>query len=260
MDESSFRYIRNGEVQLCIEERGRGSRNVLFAHGWISSRRMWYDVVERLRESACRLHLFDFRGCGRSDRPSDGHDLQGYAGDLRATLAAIDAPVTLVAHSMGAKLAQFVASEHPANLERLVLVAPGTARAVRFPQKHRALTLESMGYRERIERFQRAAMAREPSAESMTRIVDDALVAQHEHWIGWYDRGRGIDFMDRVSQISVPTLVIAGAKDPLAPPDRVKRDVAGGIPGALFVLLRDAGHNLPIEAPDDIATAIRRFV
>ena len=54
-------------------------------------------------------------------------------------------------------------------------------------------------------------------------------------------------------------LVIAGAKDPLALPQRVKRDCAGAIAGALFVLLRDAGHNLPIEAPDEIATAIRQF-
>lgn len=220
---------------------------------------MWYDVAAHLDQNDLSMYLFDFRGCGLSDRPLEGHDLEGYAGDLRAVLASIDGPVTLVAHSMGAKLAQYVAAERPKQLERMILVAPGTAKASRLSEKHRSLTLDAYGSRERIERFQRAAMAREPDAASMRRIVDDALVAQYEHWIGWYDRGRGIDFIDRLAGIALPTLVIAGSKDPLALPQRVKRDCAGAISGALFVLLRDVGHNIPIETPGEVASAIRQF-
>jgi pimeloyl-ACP methyl ester carboxylesterase len=260
MSDSVHRFIDNRGVRLCCERRGSGSRHVLFAHGWISSRRMWYDVAQRLDPSMYTLDLLDFRGCGLSDRPSAGHDLGGYTSDLRSALASIDAPVTLVGHSMGGKLAQYIASERPANLARLILVAPGTAKASRFPEKHRQLTLDAYGSRERIQRFQRAAMAREPEPASMERTVDDALVAQYEHWIGWYDRGRGVDFMDRLPAIDVPTLVIAGAKDPIASSARVKRDTAEAITGALFVLLRDAGHNLPIETPQEISGAVERFV
>ncbi len=259
MEDSMLAFTHNGDVSLCIEHRGTGAHAILFAHGWISSRRMWYDVVDRIDPSEYAIAMLDFRGCGLSDRPAQGHDLDGYASDLRVALSSIDGPVTVVAHSMGAKLAQYIAAERPRNLARLILVAPGTAKATRFPEKHRAMTLAAFGSRERIERFQRAAMAREPAPASMQRIVDDALIAQHEHWIGWYDRGRGIDFMDRLPQIDVPTLVIAGAKDPLALPQRVRRDCAGAINGALFVQLRDAGHNLPIEAADEIASAIRQF-
>jgi non-heme chloroperoxidase len=259
MEDSMLAFVRNGDVSLCIEPRGDGRRTILFAHGWISSRRMWYDVVDRLEMREFSIRLLDFRGCGLSDRPAHGHDLDGYANDLRVALASIDAPVTLVAHSMGAKLAQYIAAEHPSNLERLILVAPGTAKATRFPDKHRAMTMEAYGSRERIERFQRAAMARDVAPESMLRIVDDALIAQYEHWIGWYDRGRAVDFMDRLAEIAVPTLVIAGGRDPLALAQRVRRDCAGAIDGALFVQLRDAGHNLPIETPEEIAGAIRRF-
>ncbi len=259
MSDSMHRFVAHGDVRLCCEVRGAGTTHVLFAHGWISSRRMWYDVLERLDGERYTAHLLDFRGCGLSDRPLEGHDLEGYAGDLRSALAAIDAPVTLVAHSMGGKLAQFVAAERPANLARMILVAPGSTRATRFPAKHREMTLAAYGSRARIERFQRAAMVREPDAASMTRIVDDALVAQYEHWIGWYDRGRGIDVSERLPEIAVPTLVVAGGSDPLAPSPRVKRDVADAIGGALFVLLRGVGHNLPVERPDDIAAAITRF-
>ena len=221
---------------------------------------MWYDVVERLDPQAFSTSLLDFRGCGLSDRPTSGHDLAGYASDLRSALASIDASVTLVGHSMGGKLAQYIASERPANLERLILVAPGSAKGSRQSERHRELSFSAYGSRVRIERFQRAAMAREPSPQSMERILDDALVAQHEHWTGWYDRGRGVDFAERLAEIAVPTLVVAGRKDPIAPALRVKRDVAGEIPGALFVELLNVGHNLPIEAPGDVAAAIERFV
>jgi 3-oxoadipate enol-lactonase len=255
----SMPFLENGSIRLCCERRGAGARHVLFVHGWISSRRMWYDVADRLDAGAFNLQLLDFRGCGRSDRPRDGHDLESYASDVRVALAAIDAPVTLVGHSMGGKVAQYVAAEQPANLERLILVAPGTAQAARTSTRHRELTLETYGYRERIERFQRSAMQREVGEAVMERIVDDALVASFEHWIGWYDSGRVSDFSDRLANIAVPVLAIAGSNDPLVPASRVKREVTGAIDGALFVELRDAGHNLPIEAPDDIAEAVRRF-
>jgi 3-oxoadipate enol-lactonase len=252
-------FVQNGDVRLSLEVRGRGPQHVLFAHGWISSRRMWYDVAARLDPERYTLHLLDFRGCGRSDRPDAGHDLEGYAGDLRAALASIRGPATLVGHSMGGKLAQYVAAERPSNLERLILVAPGSPRSLRPAPKQRAAAVAAFGSRQKIEAFQRAAMVRELEPDVTERIVDDALIAQREHWLGWYDRGRDAAFPERVSRIDVPAIAIAGDGDPLAPPSRIKRDVASSIPGCLFVVLRGAGHNLPVERPIEVADAVVRF-
>ena len=253
------RFVANGDVALAVEVRGHGPRTVVFAHGWISGRRMWYDVVDRLDAERFTAHLMDFRGAGLSDRPPDGHDLEGYASDLRAVLDAVR-PDVLVAHSMGAKVAQFVAASGDLALERLVLVAPGSARASTMSPKHRALAESAFGSRARIERFQRAAMVRDVAPDVMERVVTDALIGQREAWFGWYDRGRTADFGDRVGNIRVPTVAVAGEKDPLAPPQRVKRDVADAIEGALFVQLRRAGHNLPIETPDEVAGIVARVV
>jgi pimeloyl-ACP methyl ester carboxylesterase len=220
---------------------------------------MWYDVVDRLDPARYTAHLLDFRGAGLSDRPLRGHDLEGYASDLRAALAAVG-PAAVVAHSMGGKVAQYVATEAPAGLERLVLVTPGTARAYADNTRHRALAEQAFGSRRRIERFQRAAMAREIPAPAMERMVEDALLSQREAWFGWYDHGRSADFADRLGRIAVPTIVVGGEKDPLVPPSRAKRDVAERIAGALFVNLRNAGHNLPVETPDEVAGVIARFV
>ncbi|HEX3550774.1 MAG TPA: alpha/beta fold hydrolase [Candidatus Elarobacter sp.] len=252
-----IRFVRSGEVALAVETRGTGPRRLLFVHGWISGRRMWYDVAGRLDPLRYTAHLVDFRGAGLSDRPSGGHDLDGYAADLRAVLDDVR-PDVLVAHSMGAKVAQYVAASDALPLERLVLVAPGSARAYAMSAKHRALAEAAYGSRARIETFQRAAMRRDVAPDVMERIVTDALIAQREAWFGWYDNGRSVDFADRLGAIRIPTVAVAGENDPLAPPARVKRDVADAIPGALFVELRRAGHNLPIETPDEIAGLIAR--
>jgi pimeloyl-ACP methyl ester carboxylesterase len=258
MLDSGLTFLQNDGLQLCLETRGSGPRHVLFAHGWISSRRMWYDVVDLIDLDATTVHLLDFRGCGLSDRPLRGHDFEGYASDLRTALAAVDAPVTLAGHSMGGRMAQYIAAESPANLARLILVAPGGSKAIRVSPKRRESAEAAFGSRERIERFQLAAMSKPVAPESMLRIVDDALLCQFEHWTHVFETGR-VDFSSRLADIAVPTLAIAGEKDPLAPPARVKRDVTSGIAGSLLVALRGCGHNLPIEASKEIADAIRRF-
>ena len=220
---------------------------------------MWYDVADRLDPQRFTLHMLDFRGCGLSDRPPDGHDLPGYLSDARTVLAAIGAPVLLAGHSMGGKIAQYLASEGPANLDKLLLVAPGTAAGGRASARQREAAIGSYGSRERIEAFQRAAMRAMPSDEAMERIVEDALLAQREHWSGWYDNGRFVEFRERLHRIAVPALCIAGEMDPLVPPLRARREVAQQIAGCLFVSLRNAGHNLPVETPEEIAGALRRF-
>ena len=253
------RFLDAGGVRIAVERRGDGPRNLVFAHGWVSARRMWYDVVDRLEPDRFSAHLLDFRGCGRSDRPLEGHDLGGYCADLRAVLDDVG-PCCLIAHSMGGKIAQALASEpHPA-IEKLVLVAPGSARAVRLNETHRAHAVAAFGSRERIERFQRGAMKRPLAPEVLERIVDDALVAQREHWFGWYDKGRTQDFAALLGRISVPVVAVAGEGDPLAPASRVRRETVEPIAGALFVTLRGAGHNLPVETPDEVAGVIERFV
>jgi 3-oxoadipate enol-lactonase len=247
------RYVENDDVTLAVETRGAGERHLLFAHGWISSRRIFYDVVARLDPERFTSHMLDFRGSGLSDRPPAGFDVEGFASDLRAAIASVTRPVAVIAHSMGGKIAQYVALDPPPNLERLVLLAPGSARAFPPNERHRALAIAAFGSRARIERFQRAAMTREIARETMRRTVDDALVASREAWFDWYERGRAEDFFDRVGSIALPTLVVAGEFDPLAPAARVRRDVASAIPGAVFMKLRNVGHNIPIEMPAETA-------
>ncbi|GAC1546303.1 MAG: alpha/beta hydrolase [Vulcanimicrobiaceae bacterium] len=254
-----MRYLSNGDLSLALETRGTGPRQLLFVHGWISSRRMFYDVVDRLDPAVFSSHLLDFRGCGLSDRPLSGYDLAGYASDLRSALATLPGSVEVIAHSMGGKIAQYVALDPPSNVARLVLVAPSSPRGVLPRPEHRALAADAFGSRVRIGRFLRAAMFRDIPPDALAHLIDDALLAPHEAWFEWYDRGRLVDFSERVGTIALPTLVVAGDRDPLVPPRRLRSDVAGAISGAVLVTLKNVGHNIPVELPAELAGLIERL-
>ena len=60
-------------------------------------------------------------------------------------------------------------------------------------------------------------------------------------------------------QIRVPTLLMVGEHDVITPPDEM-REVAGGIAGAEFVVIKDAGHLPPLESPVEFNAVLARFL
>jgi pimeloyl-ACP methyl ester carboxylesterase len=61
-----------------------------------------------------------------------------------------------------------------------------------------------------------------------------------------------------VREITIPTLVIAGALDAITPPGPA-RAMAESIPGARFIEIPEAGHASPIEKPKAVAAALADF-
>jgi proline iminopeptidase len=75
-------------------------------------------------------------------------------------------------------------------------------------------------------------------------------------WYGQYFRGWTI--MDRLGQIQVPTLVLAGRHDFVFPPE-CQEALAAGIPGARLVIVDRAGHNPMDERQAETLQAVRGF-
>jgi proline iminopeptidase len=65
--------------------------------------------------------------------------------------------------------------------------------------------------------------------------------------------------MDRLGEIKVPTLVLAGRDDFLFPPEH-QVALAAGIADARLEIIERAGHNAHSERPADVAEAIRDFI
>jgi pimeloyl-ACP methyl ester carboxylesterase len=69
----------------------------------------------------------------------------------------------------------------------------------------------------------------------------------------------GWTVMDRLSEIKVPTLILAGRHDFQFPPEH-QAILADRLPNAQLELIERAGHNAQMERPAEVIEAIRRFV
>lgn len=62
-----------------------------------------------------------------------------------------------------------------------------------------------------------------------------------------------------LSGITVPTLVVHGAEDEVAPP-AIARAMAARIPGARYLEVGRAGHLAPLEQPEGVTRALQEFL
>jgi proline iminopeptidase len=70
---------------------------------------------------------------------------------------------------------------------------------------------------------------------------------------------RGWTVMDRLGEIKVPTLVMAGRDDFQFPPEH-QAELAAGIPYAQLRIIERAGHNPQQERPAEVIRAVREFI
>src|SRR4051794_36612535 len=90
------------------------------------STNMWDYQVPSLVDHGYRCVLHDWRGDGRSDRPSSGYDLAPLATDLHTLIDELDLQnIRLVGHSGGAAVAVRYLAEHGGDrIHNLTLLSP----------------------------------------------------------------------------------------------------------------------------------------
>ncbi|MFD1824374.1 4-carboxymuconolactone decarboxylase [Mumia zhuanghuii] len=64
------------------------------------------------------------------------------------------------------------------------------------------------------------------------------------------------DVRDRLGEISVPVLAVAGSYDAATPPEKLE-EIADGVPNGRLLLLDDVAHLAPAESPAEVSSAIR---
>jgi pimeloyl-ACP methyl ester carboxylesterase len=88
---------------------------------------------------------------------------------------------------------------------------------------------------------------------------DRLLADDPASWAAAWRAIAGLDLASRLGGVRVPTLCVAGALDPAAPPP-VLEAIAAAIPGARLAVLPQAPHMMQIETPDAFAAAVAGFV
>lgn len=276
-----------------VEAGPPGAPTIVFVHGMGLSSAVWYHQVEALSD---RYHTVavDQRGHGESARAARGdYSLEALGGDVAAVVEAVarDAPVLLVGHSIGAMAVLSCCEQHRDLVGQRVggvvfcntaaggvlggavgsgvLAALGTVQA----RLHGALVSRSRRARERLEGSDAADRPTTDLSLLVTRqfgltahappdvvaFLEEQLRATAPVVLGSYATAlAGLDLLDAADAVTVPSLVIAGARDRLTPPRQAQR-LVDALPDAEMVAVEDAGHTAMLEAPEEVSATIGAF-
>ncbi len=256
-----MRYT-NGSLSLSYSDTENGAKTLIFLHYFGGSSRTWQPVVDLLAPDF-RCVALDLRGWGASDPPPSEADcrVEKMAADVQALVAELGlTDYTLVGHSMGGKVAQFLASSQPPGLEGLLLVAPSPLSPEPMAGDDRNAMRAAWGDADASRKTLQTIACLPLSPEVADAVVADNLRASHTAWEAWADAGSREELSALASQITVLTHVLSGTGDAVLSPEVLTREVVQRIPGAALTTLPDAGHLLPLEDPQAVADWVRRLV
>jgi 3-oxoadipate enol-lactonase len=247
-------------IDLYVEQRGAGAPALVFLHYWGGSARTWDHVIDRLTPDF-RTIAMDQRGWGRSAAPADGYGLADLAADALGVIAALDPErYILVGHSMGGKVAQWIAAQQPEGLAGLALVAPAPPTALALPLAVRQGMVQAYATRESIMATVAHALAPDGlRPQDMEQVVADSLAGAMAARQAWPLATSQEDITGAMARITVPVLVISGAHDRVDPPAVLREELLTRLPQAQMHVLPQVGHLAPLEAPEDLADLLRAF-
>ena len=175
----------------------------------------------------------------------------------------------LIGHSMGGLIAQHVAFTAPFRVRTLSLLCTFARGKDATALSLRMLLL---GLRSRVgtRAMRRAGMLRMIMPADYLREVDRVRLAHQLAALFGRDlaeqppivatqlRAMGrYDATPRLGELAdIPTLVVSGRHDPIAPPHLGKR-LAEGIRSARYVVLDAASHALPVQCADQLHVLLR---
>jgi 3-oxoadipate enol-lactonase len=245
-------------VSLFYDVRGEGEP-VLFHHGYTGSHDSWEEVVPHLT-GRYRCIVMDCRGAGDSEHPADGYTIEQYADDVIGLADVLGlGRFTYVGHSMGGVIGYELALRYPERLARLVLVAPAPADGVQAPPEmhERARALRQARDAETMLRERLVMAPRRPDPELFRRAVERALSVSDGHFEGSWEALVQYRAGDRLREITVPTLMVAGAADGLL--EANLRDFLR-LPNATLHVFSRVGHQIPREVPAEFAAVLADFL
>jgi proline iminopeptidase len=273
-------YIPIRNVSLYVKEMGSGYP-LLLMHGGPGVDHSTMLPLKRLADHF-RLVFYDHRCNGRSRGAETSsmtfENLTADADALRQQLGFEKWAV--LGHSFGGMVALEYALRYPRNLSHLLLV--DTCGESRLAQINAPQVLAARGFNPEVVELARRFFNGEIEPREMTQasmkfgrayyhklnaftlaremISGMRMKTQPEALIfGFGQLLKGWNVMDRLGEITAPTLVLAGRDDFQFPPEH-QESLAKGIPNARLQIIEEAGHNVLSEKPVEVMQEITRFL
>ncbi|MEU3851547.1 3-oxoadipate enol-lactonase [Streptomyces sp. NPDC029554] len=155
--------------------------------------------------------------------------------------------------SLGGAVGLHLAVHHPERLSSLAVICSSAHFNGAAPWEERAARARREGL---------AGLAENADTRWFTpgftvpELVADHRRADPEAYAACCDALAAFDLRDRLPEIAVPTLLVAGREDPATPPAHL-REIADAVPGAALVEIPGASHLAPAQCPEAVLAALR---
>ncbi|GAB4172333.1 MAG: 3-oxoadipate enol-lactonase [Rhodocyclaceae bacterium] len=251
-------------TDIHYETSGGGGSWVTLSHSLACDLSMWDDQLAAL----CAHHRvlrFDTRGHGASAAPPGPYTFEQMASDVLGLWDALGIERShFVGLSMGGMIGQHLALRAPQRLLRLVLAdtasrVPPEALPV-WEERIRIVRARGMEpmVEPTLERWFTAPF-REAHPEIMARIGDAIRRTPVEGYAGCIHCIARLDVTERLREIAIPALVLAGEQD-LGTTPATARAIAAAIPGARLEILPSAAHLSNIEQAERFNRIVLAFL
>lgn len=158
--------------------------------------------------------------------------------------------------SLGGAVGLHLALHHPERVSSLAVICSSAHFNGSKAWEERAALVRSEGLGSLVE----SANARWfTPGFTVPELVQDQANADPEAYAACCDALAAFDVRDRLAEISVPTLLIAGREDAATPPAHL-REIADAVPGATLVEIPGAAHLAPAQCPEAMLTAMRAYL
>jgi len=265
----------SGRVELYYEDHGRGSPVVLI-HGYPLSERAWERQVKVLLDAGCRVITYDRRGYGQSSKPASGYDNDTFAHDLEGLLVTLELNhVSLVGSCMGGgEVARYLGRYGSARVDKAVFVSSITPFLLRTDDNPEGVDRSAFDVLAAGHEHDRPAFLADFIRQLFNfDLLGGDLVSEEDVRFYWNVAVEAApqatltsidawleDFRQDLRQIEIPTLVIHGDADRLAPYDSSGRRTHELIRGSRLVLISGGPHGIGWTHADQVNDALVHFL
>jgi pimeloyl-ACP methyl ester carboxylesterase len=251
------RFVKSGAATLHAVVEGNGP-TIVFLPSLGRGAEDFEDLAARLVAGGYRTVRPDPRQIGRSTGPITGLSLHDMAADVAAVIREVGgAPVILLGHAFGSRLARMTAADHPTLVRQLVLLGAGGARGG-----------TSQAVLDGITRCFDTTLSRDEHLAAVGRMFfapgHDPSAWEH----GWH---RPVMEAQRAATAATkqaawwsggtaPILLLQPERDAISEPE-VAHALRDEFPGRVTLIeIPNAGHALMPEQPELVAKAILDYL
>ncbi len=278
--------VHVGDIDIAYKMLGKGDPILLF-NGASDGMDAWDPSFLEGLSLNHTVIAFDTRGIGNTTTGSKPYTYQQLANDSAGLLDALKIPkADVMGYSLGSYIAEQLAIMFPDKVNSLLLVGSSCGGKDHTPKPPEFIKLQSDIVNKSLNNVS-------ISHEEMKELVSASLgsgwirlhpesldipanittlqqlkpglppeVANNQNNVGkhWEDNPNWSGACDELAKLAKPTLVITGTDDDKYQPYVNSLKIVEKIPGAWLVQIKDAGHAVMDQYPEEIAKILNTFL